>query len=225
MHDGIDKTAKKKRVLLIDDHPMVVIGCRHLLNGIAAADISVAPTPSEGFRLYRREQPDVIIIDLSLREQPFSGLSLLRRLRQHDKHVPIIILSMHADPAVARHALMLGANAFVAKDASATEFVSAFESVQAGNTYVSTEVATGLSFEDDRTSTFTPLTLRELEVLSLIVAGKTHQQIAREINLSYKSVQNTVVGLKRKLGAETIPELLAIGAGAIERSLRKDRDF
>lgn len=209
------------RVLIIDDHPMIYLGCRYLLGEAAIRDILVASSAAEGFRLYRQKRPDVIIVDLSLRMGPLSGLSFVRRLRRQDERIPIIVLSMHQDPAVARRAISLGASAFVTKDAAAAELVTAFRKALIGERFVSEQVATELSFLDDHTSLLTPLTSRELEALSLLVAGCSHEKAAEELHVSYKTLQNTVGALKRKLGAHNLSELLNIGVATLQKSLNR----
>lgn len=209
------------RVLIIDDHPMILLGCRYLLRETFIKDILVASSTADGFRLYRQKRPDVLIVDLSLRMGPLSGLSFVRRLRRQDDRIPIIVLSMHSDPAVARRAISLGASAFVTKDAAGAELVAAVRKVLGGERFVSEQLATELSFLDDHSSPLTLLTLRELEALSLIVAGCSHEKAAEELRVSYKTLQNTVGTLKKKLGARNLPELLNIGATTLHRSLSR----
>jgi DNA-binding NarL/FixJ family response regulator len=205
-------------VLIIDDHSVVVQGCRRLLEGLRVDDIVVASTLPQGFRLYRQRHPDVVILDLSLQSRALSGLSFIRRMRLHDRNVPIMVLSMHADPGIARRALLLGANAYVVKDASPQEFIDAFQKVSHGHKYISQELAQGLAFEDDQPSLLKALTLRELETLSLLAAGKSYGVIAEELHVSYKTVVNTIAVLKQKLGVRTLSALTRIAVEAIPAS-------
>lgn len=219
--DRTEASGAGTRVLIIDDHPMIYLGCRYLLGEASIKDIVVAQSGAEGFRLYRQKRPDVIIVDLSLPMGPLSGLSFVRRLRRQDERIPIIVLSMHSDPAVARRAISLGASAFVTKDAAGAELVTAFGKVLGGERFVSEQVATELSFLDDSASPLTTLSLRELEALSLLVAGCSHERAAGELHVSYKTLQNTVGALKRKLGARNLSELVNIGAVTLQKSLSR----
>ena len=76
------------RVLVIDDHPIVLQGCRQLLEDAGVDDIVQAQTLADGFRLYRVQRPDVIIVDLAMRTGALGGLSFIRRLRLHDQRTP-----------------------------------------------------------------------------------------------------------------------------------------
>ena len=107
------------RVLIIDDHPIVIQGCRRLLEDMGVDAVHPhAASLAEGFRLYRQKHPDVIIVDLSMQSGALGGLSFIRRLRIHDQRTPILVLSMHADPVIVSRALELGASGYVLKDTS-----------------------------------------------------------------------------------------------------------
>ncbi|MEI9902439.1 MAG: response regulator transcription factor [Hyphomicrobium sp.] len=203
------------KVLIVDDHPVVIQGCRRLLENTQVRDIYAASTLAEAFRLYRQKQPDVVVLDLSLRPETLGGLSFIRRMRLHDRHIRIIVLSMHTDPGIARRAINLGANAYVSKDASPSEFVAAFEKVLHGHVYVSSDMAVDLAFEPKSTGALQALSLRELETLSLIAAGHPYASIAEELHVSYKTVVNTVALLKQRFKVRTLPELTRIAVTAL----------
>src|SRR5688572_1607548 len=95
-------------VLIIDDHPVVIQGCRRLLEDMGVAEVLVASTLSEGFRLYRQKDPDMIIVDLSMQSGALGGLSFIRRLRVHDERTPVLVLSMHFDRMIVSRALEVG---------------------------------------------------------------------------------------------------------------------
>ncbi len=84
------------RVLVIDDHPIVLQGCRQLLEDAGVNQIVQAQTLADGFRLYRTQKPDVIIVDLAMRTGALGGLSFIRRLRLHDQRTPILVFTMHS---------------------------------------------------------------------------------------------------------------------------------
>ena len=85
------------RVLVIDDHPIVLQGCRQLLEDAGVEQIIQAQSLADGFRLYRKQKPDVIIVDLAMRTGALGGLSFIRRLRLHDQRTPILVFTMHSD--------------------------------------------------------------------------------------------------------------------------------
>jgi DNA-binding NarL/FixJ family response regulator len=200
------------QVLIIDDHPIVIQGCRRLLEDMGVEEIHNAASLSEGFRLYRQKHPDMIIVDLSMQSGALGGLSFIRRLRIHDERTPILVLSMHADPVIVSRALGVGANGYILKDTSSDEFMKAFRKVKSGQHYLSHELASQIAFLEARgnRSPLNSMTLRELQTLSLIAEGKPYIAIADELHVSYKTVVNTCAQLKSKLGVKTLPELMRI---------------
>jgi DNA-binding NarL/FixJ family response regulator len=200
------------QVLVIDDHPIVIQGCRRLLEDMGVEEIHHAASLSEGFRHYRQKHPDVIIVDLSMQSGALGGLSFIRRLRIHDTRTPVLVLSMHADPVIVSRALEVGANGYILKDTSSDEFMKAFRKVRGGQHYLSHELASQIAFMEARgnRSPLKEMTLRELQTLSLIAEGKPYIAIADELHVSYKTVVNTCAQLKSKLGVRTLPELMRI---------------
>lgn len=199
-------------VLIIDDHPFVLQGCARILEDAKLARVLQASSLAEGYRQYRAHQPGLVIVDLSIRSASLGGVSFVRRLRLHDSRTPILVLSMHRDPMIIRRVLEAGATGYILKDASSYEFLTAFSRVRQGKPYLSHEVASEVAFSDARASAspLRSLTVRELQMLSLIGEGKPYGEIARELNVSYKTVANTCSQIKSKLGARSLPELMRI---------------
>ncbi|HEY8264736.1 MAG TPA: response regulator transcription factor [Methyloceanibacter sp.] len=200
------------RVLVIDDHPIVLQGTRQLLEDAGVDKIMQAQSLSDGFRLYRNQKPDVIIVDLAMRTGALGGLSFIRRLRLHDQRTPILVFTMHSDPVIVSRALEVGATGYVLKDTSSDELVKAFQRVRDGRPYLSHDLASEVAFMEAR-GTANPLkrmTVRELQTLALIAEGKPYGVIAEHLHVSYKTVANTCTQLKAKLGVRTLPELMRI---------------
>jgi len=191
------------KVLVIDDHPIVLQGCKQVLEDAGVESVTQAATLVEGFRLYRTNRPDVIVVD---------GISFIRRLRIHDKTTPILVFSMHADPVIVSRTLQVGATGYLLKDTWSDEFIKAFQKVREGQPYISHELASEVAFMEARgtASPLRALTLRELHTLSLIAEGKSYGSIADELHVSYKTVANTASLIKTKLGAKSLPELMRI---------------
>lgn len=198
--------------LIIDDHPFVLQGCARILEDAEVARVIQTSSLADGFRQYRARAPTVVIVDLTFKSSMLGGLSFVRRLRIHDKKTPILVLSMHRDPMIVRKALDLGATGYVLKDAPAEDFLSAFNRVRHGRTYLSHDVASDVVFAETKTATnpFKVLTLRELQMLQMISEGKPYSVIAQELSVSYKTVANTCSLIKGKLGARSLPELMRI---------------
>jgi DNA-binding NarL/FixJ family response regulator len=215
------------RVLVIDDHPVVVQGCRQLLEGMDVREVLAAARLTEGFRLYRRRRPDIIITDLSINRHELAGLAFIRRVRLFDIRTPILVLTMHDDPVVAGRALEAGANGYLLKDIAAEELAAAIRELREGRVYVSRALAgrVAITEEPSSASPLAAMTRRELQTLSRLAEGKPYGTIADELSVSYKTVVNTCAQLKSKLGARTLPELTRIairhlpaGAGKAEAS-------
>jgi two-component system, NarL family, invasion response regulator UvrY len=198
------------RVLIIDDHPIVVEGCQRVLRDAGVCELMDAGTLMSAYRLYRRGKPEVIILDLALNGSDLSGLAFLRRLRIHDRQTPILIFSMHGDAIIVKRAIEAGANGYLLKDTSSDEFLRAFNRVRAGGQYISSELAAEIAFfgigraYDPKVA----LTPREMEMLALLADGRSYTDIAAQLHLSYKTVANTASQLKTKLNAKTLPELV-----------------
>ncbi len=200
------------RVLIIDDHPFVLQGCARILEEADVTDVLQSGSLAEGYRQYRAHEPHVIIVDLSIKTAALGGISFVRRLRSHDKKTPVLVLSMHGDPTVIRRALEAGATGYLLKDASSEEFLKAFHTVRSGKPYLSHEVASEIAFSETQINAnpLSVLTVRELQMLSLVAEGKSYGAIAEDLDISYKTVANTTSQIKVKLGARSLPELMRI---------------
>ncbi|WP_088343970.1 MULTISPECIES: response regulator transcription factor [Rhodomicrobium] len=198
------------RVLIIDDHPIVMEGCQRLLRDAGVCEIAEAGSLVAGYRLYRRGRPEVIILDLSLNGSDLSGLAFLKRLRARDSDTGILIFSMHGEAVIVKRAIEAGANGYLLKDTSSAEFLKAFNRVRAGRQYLSPEMAAEIAFfgsgrgADPKAA----LTIREMEMLALLADGKSYGDIAEQLGLSYKTVANIASQLKSKLNARSLPELI-----------------
>jgi two-component system invasion response regulator UvrY len=197
------------KILLVDDHAVVRAGVRRLL--ATELDVSILEAESSGaaLELYRRERPDLVVLDLNLTGS--SGLELLRRLVQADKTVKVLILSMHSEPVYAARALQAGARGYVSKSAGADEFVDAVRQVGRGGHYVEREIAAELAIGKFSTKDpFDQLTTREIDILRLLGEGQSYAQIAAAVGVSYKTIANSSSMIKEKLSVETTADLIRL---------------
>src|SRR5262245_39612689 len=153
---------------------------------------------------------DVIIVDLGMQGSVLGSLDLIRRMRLHEPSTCILVFSMHDDPMIAARALEAGATGYLLKDTSSDELMKAFDQVRSGKPYLSEDVAmrvalfgTGVGLNP-----LVELTPRQSQMLSLLAKGKTYNSIAEELGVSYKTVVNTCLNLKRRLGAKNLSELI-----------------
>ena len=152
-------------VLIIDDHPIVLQGCRRMLEDAGVAAVLEARDAASGYRLYRRHRPDVIIIDLAMNGSGLAGLPLIRRINAHDPRARILVFSMHSDPIIVARALEAGATGYVLKDTSSEDLMEAFEKVRAGTPYLSNDLAMQVALvrTPARQNPLADLTPRELQ--------------------------------------------------------------
>jgi len=206
------RAQSRTSVLIIDDHPVVLQGLRHVLEDAGVKPVLEARDVTSGYRLFRRNRPDVIILDLGMQGSLLAGLDLIRRMLSHEQCTCILVFSMHSDPMIVARALEAGATGYLLKDTSSDELMKAFDQVRSGKPYLSKDLAMRVAFLRPHVG-LTPLvnlTSRESQMLSLLAKGKTYSSIAEELGVSYKTVVNTCLHLKRRLGAKNLPELIGV---------------
>jgi len=195
------------RVLLADDHPIVRNGVSQILT--EQPDIEVvaqAPDGATAVTLYRRERPDVSLIDL--RMPALDGVQVVEQIRrEHPDAVLVVLTTFDADDDVER-ALMAGAKAYLLKDVSPADLVACVRTVHKGGTWVSPAVASKLVARMTRVQ----LTLREMAVLRLVAAGKPNREIGESLNISEGTVKIHLSHLFEKLGATSRTEAVAKAA-------------
>jgi two-component system, NarL family, invasion response regulator UvrY len=199
-------------VLIIDDHPIVLQGCRRVLADAGMEPVLTASDVVAGYRLYRRHQPDAVVVDLAIRGKGLGGLDLIRRIRTHDPRARILVLSMHNDAMIVARSLEAGAIGYVLKDTASEQLVKAVQQIANGVPYLDGELAVKVALAGSRVTRRNPLselTPRELQVLALLADGKPYDRIAGELNVSYKTVVNVSSQLKQKLEARNLPELVS----------------
>jgi DNA-binding NarL/FixJ family response regulator len=197
-------------VLVVDDHPIVLQGCRRMLEDAGVEAVLEARDVAAGYRLFLRHHPDVVIVDLAIQSSGLGGLPLIRRIRAHDPRTRILVFSMHCDPIIVARALEAGATGYVVKDTSSEELLKAFQKVRAGKAYLGNDLAmqVALIHADQRQNPLAELTPRELQTLSLLAEGKPYGRIAEELSVSYKTVVNVCSQLRQKLDVRNLPELI-----------------
>lgn len=198
------------KVLIVDDHPIIISGCRALLAQRPGFSLIEALDGEEGLRLYVRHRPDVAVIDIKL--PGVSGFEIARRILLKDAQAKIIIFSMNDDPVFAARAIECGAKGYLAKNDDPDNFVEAIVKVADGGVFLNPEIAQKLAFYSVKSadSPISSLNPRELEIIRLLCSGKSTAEIAHDVNLSYKTVANTCSMLKNKLGARTMVDLVRI---------------
>ncbi len=192
------------RVLIADDHPLFRKGMRALL--VAAQDIEVvgeATTGQEVIELAATLQPDVILMDLQM--PGINGIEATRQILHTSPHIRILVITLFEDDASVFSALRAGARGYVLKDAKEEEILRAIRSVGSGEAIFSPAIATRLidffatPRPDASKEIFPTLTEREREILQLLARGSPNHDIAKQLALSVKTVNNYVSNIFSKL--------------------------
>jgi len=214
MNSGLSETvARERTVFIVDDHPLVREGLTNLING--QSDLIVcgeAKDSGEAIDGIAKERPDVAIIDISLTNE--SGLELIKHLVRQFPQVSLIVLSMHDEALYAERALRAGARGYVMKHETSTNVLASIRRVLGGEVYVSERIVNRMALRlassgqaADR-SPVERLSDRELEIFQLLGQGRTPSEIARDLNLSLKTVQAYCARAKDKFGVTSLTELL-----------------
>ena len=193
------------RILIVDDHTVMRQGIQRLLGAIPDAVIEEAGTAREAVLAARRARPDVVVLDINLKES--SGLDLLRRMRLEWPTIRIVMFSMYAEAVYAMTALRLGARGFVSKSAAAEELVKAVRYALRGEIHVDRETADALALVGSGEAAGT-LSNREIEILRLLAEGKSLTDIAGTLGVAYKTVANQCTRIKVKLGLDRTADLI-----------------
>jgi two-component system, NarL family, invasion response regulator UvrY len=208
------------RVLLVDDHAVVRMGFRLLLQ--SNAEISViaeADCGETACQLFLELAPDVVVMDLAM--PGIGGLEALRRIRARQPHAKVLALSAHDDVMRARRTLQEGALGFLSKRSAPETLLEAVSTVAAGRHYIEPTLAQKLAIAEFDGGTRSPvdqLSEREFEVFVRLARGTTVQRIAQDLNLSASTVGTHLYNIKQKLSVVNQSELtlIAIRHGLIE---------
>lgn len=191
-------TAKTIKVLICDDHPLVLEGIGAVLETYGhIAVVAAVRSADEALRLAETAKPDVVLLDINM--PGLSGLDAIEMFRERAPKSRVLILSMHDSREYISTAVMYGAAGYILKDVPTSEIVSAVEAVARNGTYFSSGVTTALLGTADR-QTPVPLTRREQAVLLLLAAGKSNKDTARALDISVLTVETHRKNIKKKLG-------------------------
>jgi two-component system, NarL family, invasion response regulator UvrY len=198
------------RILLIEDHPIVRAGVRHLLQGTEGMEVLEATNATDGLRLTGEFSPEVIILDLRLPDG--NGLNLLEALIAREPAPKVIIFSMYEDPAFAVRALEAGAKGYITKSDNPDVLVQAVETVSEGGVFLTTSTAEKLALLTGkiRDDPLHSLSSREREVLRLLGQGKTLAEIADHLTISYRTSASIAAQIKSKLNVNSTAALIKL---------------
>ncbi|MBC8130952.1 MAG: response regulator transcription factor [Rhizobiaceae bacterium] len=192
------------KILIVDDHVVVREGVRRLVGAIAGVVAFEAETPFEALAAFRKERPDVVVLDINLKGG--SGLDVLKRLRADDPAAKVVVFSMYSDLVYATSAQRAGGLGYVSKSAPSDELLLAIRKAARGETYVDRETMADLG--NAAPAGARKLSTRELEILHMLGDGKSLSDIADGLGVAYKTIANTSTRIKEKLGVERTSDLI-----------------
>jgi len=200
---------KRTRIVLADDHTLILEGFRSLLE----SQCELVGTARDGRSLVEaalRHRPEVVVLDISM--PLLNGIDAARQIRKALPETKILFLTMHANPAYLREALAAGASGYLLKTSAAEELAAAVQKIARGETYFTTGFAEDVG---ERSGTPPPtisrsrseLTARQREILQLVAEGRTAKQIGGILNVSVQTVAFHKYKIMNKLGLRTTAEL------------------
>jgi DNA-binding NarL/FixJ family response regulator len=195
---------EKISVLLVDDHSLVRLGFRRILED--AATISVVGEASDGedaVKLALKLRPKVIVMDCALPKM--NGIEAMRRILEQLPETRILMLSMHSEETLISQAIDAGAAGYILKNAIELDLVKAVQMVAEGKRVLDPQLIKAQGLKGERDS---GLTVRELEVLQHIVSGKSNKEIAVELGLSANTVSVHRANIMDRLGIHKTAELV-----------------
>ena len=196
-----------RRVLLVDDHPVIRQGIRRILtNALTDLDVAEAETGEQAIALSETGAWDLVVLDLSL--PGLSGLEVIRDLLLVQPHARIIVVSVHPPHHFARRALSVGALAYLEKSAAPEEMVKAVTEVLAGRSYVTRQASDSPRGRGAQGLLHERLSDREYQVLRMLGVGRTVSEIAAELALSVKTVSTYRTRVLEKMDLRTTAELM-----------------
>jgi DNA-binding NarL/FixJ family response regulator len=203
---------QRARILIVDDHPLVRSGLKLLID--CEPDLAVcgeAANANEAMRLLESQKPDLLIVDLSLKES--SGLELIKRIKARSPEAKMLVSSMFEEALYAERVLSAGALGFVHKQEGMERVIEAIRCVLSGRVWLSSAMSERMLRRmtvSQPTSSQSPvhtLSDRELEVFEQIGRGRATKDIARQLHLSIKTVETHREKIKAKLGLKSAAEL------------------
>lgn len=199
------------KVLLVDDHPIVRQGIRRLIEKDPGLEVcGEAEDAPEALEIIEAETPDIIVLDLSLKNS--SGFDLILDVKQRWEKVRILVLSMYNEDVYAERVLRAGASGYIMKQEAPKKVITAIWAVLNGSIYVSEQVSANIlqNMAGKRTAASSVDTLsdRELQVFQMIGEGLTYPQIAEKLMLSVKTIESHVEHIKDKMNISSGRELL-----------------
>lgn len=204
------KPIKMIKVLIADNHPIVRMGIKNVLNSVSDFEIiDDVATTTELFTKLKTLTPDVVILEMDIPE--INGIASLRKLKQEYPDIKVLIYSGQSEDVYALSTIRAGAFGYLSKTADLDYIISAVRKVSEGNMFITNELAQRLAFDEGTQKPrrfFRKLSTREVEVLKLLASGKRNKDVALGLNLNEKTVSTYKARLMKKLNVDNLVDLL-----------------
>lgn len=203
------------RIALVDDHSLVRDGIKALLSVMAPLEVvGEAENGADAIEMVGQCQPDLVLVDIGLKDM--NGLELTRMLRNRYPSLKVLVLSMYDNHEYVSESVRAGASGYVLKNSPSREIIAAIEAIANGGSFYSAEIAQRLIADK---STDTELTPRESQVLYKMAQGLNNKEMARELDISVRTVETHRLSIRRKLNIDKPAALVkyAIDHGIISR--------
>lgn len=200
------------KVILVDDHAVVRAGFRLLLSTEDSIEvIAEAERGEAACQLYLEQQPDLMVLDLSM--PGIGGLESIRRICNRDSNAKILVFSVHDEMVYVDRAMNAGAKGYITKNSAPGILVEAIQRIAEGEIYIEKGLMKNMSVQNSEAEYQTiidTLSAREFDVFLLLAKGLTAHKIADELCLGYKTVANYGTQIRSKLKVSTVAELAHI---------------
>lgn len=198
------------RILIVDDHPLVRTGFAQLIGDCPDLEVcGEAGDMAEALKLIDSSEPDLTIVDLSLAGG--SGLDLIEHIKSRDRDILMLVASMHDETLYAERVLAAGARGYINKQEAQDRIIQAIRTVLSGKVYLSQNMTerllSGLVDADAERRDIDKLSNRELQIFELTGQGVSTGQMAKQLNLSVKTIETHQAHIKKKLGLSSAHEL------------------
>ena len=198
------------KILVVDDHAIIREGLKQILAGNPHIVVSgEASNGEEALHKVSKNKYDLVLLDISLPDR--NGLDVLRDLRSRKPELPVMMLTIHSEERYALRAFKEGASGYITKECVPDELIEAILKVSSGHKYIVHSLDSNLKALLNGTIEEPPhldLSLRELQVMSMFVSGKTVKEIATELSLNERTVRTYKYRVRRKVGVDSDLELM-----------------
>jgi len=199
-----------RNILIADDHPAIRNGVKLILkNEFSEVAFGEAASGKEALEMLKQKEWDVIILDMDMPDG--NGLDVLKKLKEQQCKVPVLMFSMHPEEEIAIRALKVGASGYLSKDTASEELANAIRVILSGKKFITPAVAERLAMQLENPASKAPhefLSAREYQTFILFAEGKTVTQIAKELKLGVPTISTFRLRILEKMGMKTTAEMV-----------------